>query len=269
MSAQITPMSAADSQRIETVLHRIAPKWTTHVVHTIAKYGPEMRVADVAQHLTALSPSYVSKRLASMSEAGLVTRDGAFDRAAPYRLSSSARTLGPVYRTLAQWSSDHVDRTPQGRYDRVEDALQRLQLAGTTETVRLFSEHGSMRLPDLAERLGASEQFAATRLNRMQADGLVTLTGDRHGAPYVLTDAGAALGPVYTALQQWDNRHISPVAPAVPAAERTLTSPAQSARTAAALRRSAAPSTLFSHPPMQPPRVPAAVTAASHPSRGR
>ncbi|MGW3185042.1 winged helix-turn-helix transcriptional regulator [Kitasatospora sp. NPDC001119] len=269
MSAQITPMSTADAQRVETVLHRIAPKWTTHVVHTIAKYGPEMRVADVAQHVTALSPSYVSKRLASMSEAGLVTRDGAFDRASPYRLSSSARTLGPVYRTLAQWSSDHIDHTPQGRYDRIEDALQRLQLPGTTETVRLFAEHGSMRLPQLAERLGTSEQFAATRLNRMQADGLVARTGDRHGAPYVLTDAGEALGPVHTALQQWDSRHTTALAPVVPAAERTLNSPAQSARTAAALRRSAAPSSLFSHPPVPPPRVPTAVTAASHPSRGR
>ncbi|MFE4972850.1 winged helix-turn-helix transcriptional regulator [Kitasatospora sp. NPDC056651] len=269
MSAQTTPMSTADAQRVEAVLHRIAPKWTTHVVHTVAKYGPEMRVADVAQHLTALSPSYVSKRLASMSEAGLVTRDGTFDRAAPYRLSSSARTLGPTYRTLAEWSSDHIDHTPQGRYDRIEDALQRLQLVGTTETVRLFAEHGSVRLPQLAERLGASEQFAATRLNRMQADGLVARTGDRHGAPYVLTDAGQALGPVYTAIQQWDSRHSTAVTPAVPAAERTLNSPAQSTRTAAALRRSAAPSSLFSHPPVPPTRVPAAVTAASHPSRGR
>ncbi|MDH6709144.1 DNA-binding HxlR family transcriptional regulator [Kitasatospora sp. MAA19] len=156
MSSQpTTPMSSADAQRAESVLRRLAPKWTTHVVHTIAKYGPEMRVSDVTQHFPALSQQYVGKRLATMSAAGLVARDGEFDRTAPYRLDQAARMLGPVYRMLAQWSADHIDRTPQGRYDRIEDALHRLQLADTTETIRLLSEHGSLRLTHLAERLDA------------------------------------------------------------------------------------------------------------------
>ncbi|MFD7737680.1 winged helix-turn-helix transcriptional regulator [Streptomyces sp. MJM8645] len=270
MSSQLTtPMSAADAQRAESGLRRLAPKWTTHVVHAIAKYGPEMRVADVAQQLPALSQQYVGKRLAAMSTAGLVMRDGEFDRTAPYRLSASARTLGPLYRTLAQWSGDHIDRTPQGRYDRIEDALHRLQLADTTETIRLLSEHGSLRLTHLAERLDAPAQFAATRLNRMQADGLVARTGNQHGAPYILTDAGRALGPVYAALQQWDHRHTTAAPPALRAADQALGARVPSARTAAALRRSAAPSALFSHAPVPQPRVPAAATAASRPFIGR
>ncbi|MFF4820765.1 winged helix-turn-helix transcriptional regulator [Kitasatospora sp. NPDC001309] len=264
-----TPMSTTDAQRTEATLRRLTPRWTTHVVHTIAKYGPEMRVSDVTRHFPELSQSYVSKRLATMSAAGLVVRDGEFDRTAPYRLSSAARTLGPVYRALAQWSSDHIDRTPQGRYDRVEDALHRLQLADTTETIRLLSEHGSLRLTHLAERLDSPPQFATVRLNRMQADGLVARTDNRHGAPYILTDAGRALGPVYTALQQWDHRQTAATPRAVPAAERTLSSPAQSVRTAAALRRSPAPSALFSHAPVPQPRVPAGFTQAASPSRGR
>ncbi|MDH6709143.1 hypothetical protein P3T27_005889 [Kitasatospora sp. MAA19] len=103
----------------------------------------------------------------------------------------------------------------------------------------------------------------------MQADGLVARNGNQHGAPYILTDAGRALGPVYTALQQWDHRHTTAATPAVPAAARTLGAPAQSARTAAALRRSPAPSALFSHASVPQPQVPAAVTSASRPSRGR
>ncbi|MEU8926255.1 winged helix-turn-helix transcriptional regulator [Kitasatospora sp. NPDC048545] len=270
MSSQSTSMNISDAQRAEAVLRRLAPRWTTHVVHTIAKWGPEMRVSDVTPHFPSISQSYVSKRLAAMSEAGLVARDGEFDRLAPYRLSPAARTLGPVYRALAQWSIDHVDHPAQGRYDRIEDALHRLQLADTTETVRLLSEHGSLRPPHLAERLGASEQSAAARLSRMHADGLVARAGNGvHGAPYILTDAGQALGPVYTALQQWDQRHTTTVAPAVPAATRTLASPAQSVRTAAALRRSPAPSAPFSHASVPQPRIPSASTAASHPARGR
>ncbi|MFJ6382705.1 winged helix-turn-helix transcriptional regulator [Kitasatospora sp. NPDC092039] len=270
VSSQSTSMSISDAQRTEALLRRLAPKWTTHVVHTIAKWGPQMRVSDVAQHFPSISQSYVSKRLAAMSETGLVVRYGEFDRLAPYRLSPAARTLGPVYRALAQWSTDHVGHTPQGRHDRIEDALHRLQLADTTETVRLLSEHGSLRLPGLAEHLGTSEQSASARLSRMQADGLVARAGNRvHGAPYVLTDAGRALGPVYSALQQWDQRHTTTVAPTVPVATRTLASPAPSVRTAAALRRSPAPSALFSHAPAPQPRVPSAATAASRPSRGR
>ncbi|MFF3069201.1 winged helix-turn-helix transcriptional regulator [Kitasatospora sp. NPDC057936] len=264
-----TPMSATDAQRTEAALRRLAPKWTTHVVHTIAKYGPEMRVSDVAQHFPALSQSYVSKRLATMSTDGLVVRDGEFDRWAPYRLSSASRTLGPVYRALAQWSSDHIDHTPQGRYDRVEAALHRLQLTDTTETIRLLSERGSLRLTNLSELLGSPPPVTAARLTRMQADGLVARADNRHGAPYLLTDAGRALGPVYATLQQWDHQHAKAVTAVVPTAERTLGSPAQSVRTAAALRRSPAPSALFSHALVPQPRVPAGVTSAASFSHGR
>ncbi|MFD8783787.1 hypothetical protein [Kitasatospora sp. NPDC059599] len=57
--------------------------------------------------------------------------------------------------------------------------------------------------------------------------------------------------------------------PRVPAATRTLVTGADAVQTAAALRRSPTPAGLFSHAPAPQPRVPAAVTATSHPSRGR
>ncbi|MFF2616877.1 winged helix-turn-helix transcriptional regulator [Kitasatospora sp. NPDC058046] len=270
MPAQPTiTMTTADAARVESVLRQLAPKWTTHFVHTIAKYGPEMRVRDIAHHHPAVNQPYVSRRLAAMADAGLVDRDATFDRWAPYRLSAGARTLGPLYRAVTQWSSEHHDHAPQGRADRIEDALRRLHLVDTTEVVRLLSKHGSMRVVHLGEHVGVSEQLIATRLNRMQADGLVVRTGSRHGAPYALTDAGHSLAPVYAAVQQWDNRHSAAPAVRVPAATRTLVTGADTVRTAAALRRSPAPANLFSHAPAPQPRVPAAVTAASHPSRGR
>ncbi|MFJ6381396.1 winged helix-turn-helix transcriptional regulator [Kitasatospora sp. NPDC092039] len=262
-------LSTADAARVETVLRQLAPKWTTHLVHTIAKYGPAMRVRDVAHYHPAVSQPYISKRLATMAGARLMDRDATFDRSAPYRLSARARTLGPLYRAVAQWSSEHLDRAPQGRSDRIEDALHRLQLVDTTEVVRLLSEHGSMRVTHLGERVGVSEQLISSRLNRMQADGLVTRTGSRHGDPYALTDAGRALAPVYAAVQQWDMRHSAASPTLVPAAIRTLATGAGPMRTAAALRRSPAPTGLFSDAPAAQPRVPAAVTAASYPSHGR
>jgi DNA-binding HxlR family transcriptional regulator len=214
----------------------------------------------------------MSKRLATMHEAGLVVRDTGFDRTAPYRLSQRALTLGPVYRALAQWSSEHVDRGPPGRSDRIEDALRRLQPLNNTKVVQLLTENGSMRFTHLAEAVGVYEQLMVPRLARLQEDGLVTRTGTRHGDPYTLTAAGRALGPVYAAVQHWDDRHTAASTAPVPTAVRTLANPVDGAdviRTAAALRRTVGvPSTLFSHSAQQP-RTPAAATAASNPARGR
>lgn len=128
-----------------------------------------------------------------------------------------------------------------------------------------------MRFVHIAEGVGLDVSFTRHRLLRLQTDGLVTRTGPRHGDPYVLTDAGRELGPVYATAEHWS----APLA-----TQRDLSAPASvvmpqrthhgvplgsdDARTAAALRRSAAaPSALFSHASQPRPRVPTAVTAQS------
>ncbi|MFF1794207.1 winged helix-turn-helix transcriptional regulator, partial [Kitasatospora sp. NPDC058263] len=249
---------------------QLAPKWTTGVIHTIAKYGPEMRVFDVARYLPSVGQPCISKRLASMRQAGLVARDAEFDRWAPYRLTQQALTLGPVYRSLAQWSSEHIDRSPEGPADRIEDALHRLEPANTTKVVQLLAEHGSMRFTHLAEAVGTYAQLITRPLARLQEDGLVTRTGSRHGDPYTLTEAGQALGPVYATVQRWDDRHTATSTAPVPTAVRSLAAPALGSdgiRTAAALRRSPVPAALFSHSPQPQPR--AAAPSATAPTRGR
>ncbi|MCX4751244.1 winged helix-turn-helix transcriptional regulator [Kitasatospora sp. NBC_01287] len=263
--------TSADPQRVENALQQLAPKWTTAFVHTIAKYGPEMRIRDLSHYFPSISQQNIGKRLGTMTEAGLVVRDAEFDRTAPYRLTSRALTLGPVYRAVAQWSSDHVDRGTRGRADRIEDALQRLQPVNTTKVVQLLTENGSMRFTHVAEAAGVYEQLMTQRLARLQADGLVTRTGNRHGDPYTLTDAGRALGPVYATVQRWEDRNApAPTTPA-PTAVRTLGSAVNGAdgiRTAAALRRTTVPAALFSHSSQPQPRVPATATAPG-PARGR
>ncbi|MEE1786919.1 winged helix-turn-helix transcriptional regulator [Streptomyces sp. SP17BM10] len=265
-------LTDADAQRVEGVLRRLAPKWTTGVVHTIAKYGPEMRVRDLAQYFPSVSQPFMSKRLATMHEAGLVQRDAEFDRTAPYRLSPQALTLGPVYRSLVQWSSEHIDRTPMSRNDRIEDALRRLQPLHTTKVVQLLAEHGSLRFTHLAEAVGVYEQLITPRLARLQEDGLVTRTGTRHGDPYTLTEAGQALGPVYAAVQRWEDRHTAVSTIPVPTAVRTMAGPVDGShgiRTAAALRRTPVPAALFSHSAQQQSPAPAAARATSSLARGR
>lgn len=130
-----------------------------------------------------------------------------------------------------------------------------------------------MRYVDLAERAGLGHGTTSHRLARLQTDGLVTRTGPRFGDPYALTEAGQALGAVYASVEHWSESLVAPQKPHAAGATRTHAAVplgAENARTTAALRRSAAiPTALFSHAPQPQPRVPAAMTAQSAPSRAR
>jgi DNA-binding HxlR family transcriptional regulator len=235
-----------------------------------------MRVRDVAARLPFLNEQFVGKRLAQMHADGLVTR--ADDHyGAPYQLSASGELLAPVHRALSDWSQTYLSLGKVAGAERVENAVRRLHLRHSTAVIQVLDAGGPMRFIHIAEEAGLDNSLTRQRLNRLQVDGLVARTGPRHGDPYVLTDAGQALGPVYAAVEHWSNpvatrRHSTPPAP-VTAATRTHTGVplgSDGIRTAAALRRStAAPSALFSHAPQPQPRVAAAVVALSAPSRGR
>lgn len=265
---------ADDAQRVEDALSLIAPKWTTWVMQTLAQQHQPMRVRDIGARLPFVSQPVLSKRLAQMNSDGLVTRGE--DLRAPYQLTSFGTSLSPVHQALASWSHDHFLFTlgSMASVKRVEDALRRLHLRHTTAVIQALDD-GPMRFVRLSEAVGLDDPYTRQRLIRLHADGLVTRTGTRHGAPYTLTAAGRALRPVYAAVEHWS----SPAAPARPAATpaatatRTLnTTPIRpdGIRTAAALRRSpAAPGGLFSHAPQPQPRVPVTITAQSSPTRGR
>ncbi|MFD3836747.1 winged helix-turn-helix transcriptional regulator [Streptomyces sp. NPDC058642] len=277
MSTPVQPatsqIGSVDAQRVEDALSLIAPKWTTWSAQTLAQQGGPMRVRDVAARLPFVSEQFVGKRLAQMHADGLVTRAG--DRhGAPYQLSGFGNSLSSVHRALSDWSQAHLSLGKVAGAERVEDAVRRLHLRHSTAVVQVL-DAGPMRFVRIAEEAGLDNGFTRQRLMRLQLDGLVTRTGPHRGDPYVLTDAGRALGPVYAAVERWSNPVAAPRPAAAPVAAATRTHTgiplgSDGIRTAAALRRStAAPSSLFSHAPQPQPRVPTAVTARSAPSRGR
>lgn len=278
MSTPVQPatfqISAVDAQRVEDALSLIAPKWTTWSAQTLAQQGGPMRVRDVAARLPFLSEQLVGKRLAQMHADGLVTRAGA-RHGAPYQLSGFGNALSSVHRALSDWSQAHLPVGTVAGAERVEDALRRLHLRHSTTVIQVLDAGGPMRFVHIAEKAGLDNGFTRQRLMRLQLDGLVARTGPRHGDPYVLTDAGRALGPVYATVEHWSNPVAAPRPARVPVAAATRTHTgiplgSDGIRTAAALRRSTAvSSSLFSHAPQPQPQVPAAVTARSAPSRGR
>lgn len=278
MSTPVQPttsqIGSVDAQRVEDALSLITPKWTTWSAQTLAQHGGSMRVRDVAARLPFVSEQLVGKRLAQMHDDGLATRAG--DRhGVPYQLSGFGNSLSSVHRALSNWSQAHLLLGKVAGAERVEDAVRRLHLRHSTTVIQVLDAGGPMRFVHIAEEAGLDNGFARQRLNRLQLDDLVTRTGPRHGDPYVLTDTGRALGPVYVAVERWSSPVATPRPAAAPVAAATRTHTgiplgSDSIRTAAALRRNtAAPSSLFSHASQQQPRVPAAVTAWSAPSRGR
>lgn len=268
-------IASIDAQRVEEALARIGPKWTTWTAMTLAQVNGPMRVRDAAAQLPFVSEQFVGKRLATMHADGLVIRDDG-RRGSPYRLSALGTSLAPVLRTVSDWSRTHLTQEPMAEAERVEDALRRSHLRHSTAVIQaLDSADGQMRFVHIAEAARLDNGLARQRLLRLQADGLVTRTGSRHEDPYVLTDAGHALGAVYASVEHWSQPFALRSGTAPAAATRThvgipLGAGADSARTAAALRRSAAAfNVMFSHAPQPEPRVPAAVTAQSAPGRGR
>jgi DNA-binding HxlR family transcriptional regulator len=279
MSTPVQPstatIGAADAQSAEDALALIAPKWTIWSAQTLAHQGRPMRVREVATRIPFVAEQLVSKRLAKMHADGLVTRthDG---HGAPYQLSTSGQALSPVFNALSHWSQEHLSLGRVAGAERIEDAVRRLYLRHSTAVIQALDAHGPMRFSHIAEEASLDYGLTQYRLNRLQADGLVARTGNRTGDPYGLTDAGRSLGPVYNAVERWNpvtaGGHSSRPLRSTTAAQTHTDVPLTSdgLRTAAALRRSpAAPTGLFSHASQPQPRVPAAVTAQSSPSRRR
>ncbi|WBB69439.1 helix-turn-helix domain-containing protein [Micromonospora sp. WMMD812] len=85
-----------------------------------------------------------------------------------------------------------------------------IDVVGNRSTLLLLREAsmGTRRFDDFAARVGISEPVAAARLKQLVADGLLErrpyrAPGQRTRDEYVLTDKGAQLMPVLTALRQW------------------------------------------------------------------
>ncbi|MFD4505346.1 winged helix-turn-helix transcriptional regulator [Streptomyces sp. NPDC058457] len=269
-------IGSIDAQRVEEALAWIGPKWTTWSAMILARENRPMRVRDVAAQLPFVSEQFVGKRLATMHADGLVVRDDD-RRGAPYRLSALGGSLPPVLRTVSDWSRAYLPLGRMAEAERVEDALRRLNLRHATAVIQVLDSGGPMRFVHIAEEASLDSGITWHRLLRLQADGLVARTGSRHGDPYVLTDAGHALGAVFTSVEHWSEpvalrRASSAPRPAAAATRTHVGVPlgADGARASVALRRSTtAPNALFSHAPQPQPRVPATVAAQSAPGRGR
>ncbi|MBF9071757.1 winged helix-turn-helix transcriptional regulator [Streptacidiphilus fuscans] len=213
--------TAADLSGVEDTLRALAPRWTMWITSTLLYSGRPMQRHELEDALPFIPTSSLDLRLGQLRDRGLIERSRASQRA-PMRLTDEGEALGSLYTAVCVWAGVHQDTaTPMANTERVEQALHRLALTGTTTMVQLLTQHGDTHLTELAKALDQSEQLTLLRLRRMQDDGLVERAGPQYRAPYTLTAAARDLPPVYTAAHQWAHRHTQQAAPVQRAAART------------------------------------------------
>jgi DNA-binding HxlR family transcriptional regulator len=250
----------ADPGHREQTLARLSPRWTTWTLLTLQRHH-HLRLSELGHALPWISGTSLSQQMPRLQHHGLVDRTGR----GQYQLTDAARQLGPVYGALTSWERTHFPTDqPTAEAERIETALARLRPRDTTTVLHFLAQHPRASFTELQQRIGRPGS-AYARLQRMQTDALLARTG--HGR-YELTETGAALGPVYQALNTWSPGPTTAPAPVhftAPVVQETV-----SARATAALRRTTtAVQGLFSHAPAPESAAPASWTAASRPLHTR
>lgn len=256
-------ISAHDAALVSKAIDRLAPRWTTWTLQTIAQHG-QIRFAKIAAALPWLSTQNTQQILRRMHTNGLLDRP----ECGVCKVSPSGLNAHSVHRTLASWHRTHAGGSSSAvaEAERTEDALRRLRGEGAVDVLHALSEHGPLRNGELRKASGLATGSFYYRVQQLQEDQLLTRTGPSFRAAYTLTPAAQALGPVYAELAAFES-----MTPSVAVQHKpTALTAASTARADAAVRRT--PSVfagLFSHAPAPQPRVPAYVTALSRPSRTR
>jgi DNA-binding HxlR family transcriptional regulator len=91
-----------------------------------------------------------------------------------------------------------------------------MELVGTRSAMLLMREayYGTTRFDDFAERVGITENVAATRLRELTEAGLLRREpyrepGQRTRHEYRLTEKGHDLAPVVLGLFEWGSKHLA------------------------------------------------------------
>ncbi len=111
----------AENCPARALLDRIADKWTTLIIGTLAGAEPS-RFTELRRAIGGISQKMLTQTLRQMERDGLVERT-VYAQIPPrveYRLTPLGRTLQQPLSALAQWSREHMDevRAAQARFSK-------------------------------------------------------------------------------------------------------------------------------------------------------
>ncbi|OEV04047.1 hypothetical protein AN219_37455 [Streptomyces nanshensis] len=207
--------TATDLARVGECLQMLAPRWSVWTLMTLEK--TPLRYATIKAQLPWLGDGQLHPRLHALTDEGLLQRGQLNQRHVTYGLTDRGTSLIDVLEVIADWGSTHLEKDSvldpaTGQYE-----LERIPRAQDAEdTLGLISpRHATPLLWALRIRGEASARTLASLvmphsgptgiyypLRQLTDDGLIQRTA-RDAPCYQLTQAGASLAPLYTALSTW------------------------------------------------------------------
>ncbi|MER5258752.1 MULTISPECIES: helix-turn-helix domain-containing protein [unclassified Streptomyces] len=100
------------------VVDIVFSRWTTPILWTLHEYG-RMRFVELQRGIAGITPKVLTQRLRQLERDGLVVRTyyPEVPPRAEYEISELGRSLGPLFATLAQWSTENLDKVERARTD--------------------------------------------------------------------------------------------------------------------------------------------------------
>lgn len=118
-------MSAAASRQetdperacpIAPVVDLVFSRWTTPILWALNEHGKQ-RFVELERRIGSITPKVLTQRLRQLERDGLVVRT--YHPQVPprveYEISELGRTLGPLFASLARWSTEHLPEVDQAR----------------------------------------------------------------------------------------------------------------------------------------------------------
>ncbi len=283
-----TPVTSQSStSAVQRAAELLSIRWATRIVHALRQGAASSGDLLEADPMIPVSSAYSVVR--ALAGAGVVTRIPTGASRFDVALTAKGQALAPVHASALAWAQRYPRPGVAGEQapEMIEEVLG---LLASSHAVPLLSElAGSdpMAYPQLVTSLNARDKAAAyQRLLSLEERGLVARSGTRRVYRWSATEAGLAIGRVYSDLSTWTSAAHHPAAPARPgtalAAAGTsavvMKSPAQgelfsspqgaerpvSARAAAADLRTITLHISFSHAPAPQPPAPLLVAASDH-----
>jgi DNA-binding HxlR family transcriptional regulator len=110
--------AAAEACPIGPVADLVFSRWTTPILWTLTRSG-RLRFVELQRRITTITPKVLTSRLRQMERDGLVRRH--YHPEVPprveYEITELGLTLGPLFATLAEWSSAHLSDVEKARLE--------------------------------------------------------------------------------------------------------------------------------------------------------
>ena len=110
--------AGAQACPIGPVADLVFSRWTTPILWTLTRSG-RLRFVELQRRITTITPKVLTSRLRQLERDGLVRRyyHPEVPPRVEYEITELGLSLGPLFATLAEWSSEHLSDVEKARLE--------------------------------------------------------------------------------------------------------------------------------------------------------